>query len=107
MVSAELGILWALCAATLAAGIAQGIAFQSAFHHLSVSLPAQESARVFSSVYVVTYLGSAVPVLGLGALTGIMGIATAAWWFIIVIAAGCLALAAVAWKISRTPAAGH
>ncbi len=105
VVAAESGMLWMLCLATLGAGIAQGMAFQSAFHHLSVSLPAQESARVFSSVYVVTYLGSAVPVLGLGALTGVLGITTAAWWFIAVIATGCLVLAAAAWKIARTSAA--
>lgn len=101
VVAAETGQLWMLCAATLGAGIAQGIAFQAAFHHLSVSLPAKESARVFSSVYVVTYLGSAVPVLGLGALTGILGITASTWWFVSVIAGGCLLLAGAALRVSR------
>lgn len=102
VVSAESGLLWMLCLAMLGAGIAQGVAFQSAFHRLSVSLPAQESARVFSSVYVVTYLGSAAPVVGLGALTGSLGITVAASLFVSVVAGGCLLLAAAALKISRT-----
>ncbi len=102
VVSAESGLLWMLCLAMLGAGIAQGIAFQSAFHRLSASLPAQETARVFSSVYVVTYLGSAVPVVGLGALTGSLGIMVAASLFVSVVAGGCLLLAVAALKISRT-----
>lgn len=101
-VAAESGLLWMLALAMLFAGFAQGIAFQSAFHRLSSSLPAHESARVFSSVYIVTYLGSAVPVIGLGALTGILGISVAASLFVSVVAGGCLILAVVAWKVSRT-----
>lgn len=100
-VSAESGILWLLSLAMLGAGCAQGIAFQSAFHQLSASLPARESARVFSSVYVVTYLGSAVPVVGLGILTGVVGISVAAALFIAVVAVGCLVLAVVAWRVAR------
>ena len=100
--AAESGQLWALGLAMLGAGIAQGIAFQAAFHQLSVSLPAHETAKVFSSVYVITYLGSAVPVVGLGALTGVLGITSASWLFVSVVAGGCVALAAAAWRISRS-----
>lgn len=82
-----------LCAATLFAGMSQGTAFRAVFHQLSVSVPPADNARVVSAVYVVTYLGSAVPVFGLGALADAVGVSASVYWFAGAVAAACLVLA--------------
>jgi MFS family permease len=84
-----------LCAATLFAGMSQGTAFRAVFHELSVAVPSADNARVVSAVYVVTYLGSAVPVLGLGALADTVGVSASVYWFAGAVAAACLVLAGV------------
>ncbi|MBT2514726.1 MFS transporter [Arthrobacter sp. ISL-30] len=52
-------------AATLT-GLSQGIGFRTLFAGLNSELPLGTAARTVSLMYVVTYLGSALPVLGLG-----------------------------------------
>lgn len=80
-----------LVVASAAAGVGQGIAFRAGFDAVASSVPAERHARTVSLLYVVTYLGSAVPVLGLGALAGAVGIGAAAAWFL----AACAVAAAV------------
>ncbi|MEE1620442.1 MFS transporter [Zafaria sp. Z1313] len=88
-----------LIAASLLAGAAQGAAFRAAFNDVAAAVPARQHAQVVSTVYVVTYLGSALPVLGLGLAAGIVGLPSAVAWFAGAIGAGCLATAAaVAWR---------
>jgi predicted MFS family arabinose efflux permease len=90
-----------LCAATLSAGMSQGSAFRTAFSALTVSVPPADNARVVSAVYVVTYLGSAVPVLGLGGLASAIGVSASVGWFSGVLAALCLLLSGGIWLESR------
>lgn len=56
----------ALLAAAFAIGASQGVAFRTLFATLSALTPPREVARSVSLMYVVTYLGSAIPVLVLG-----------------------------------------
>lgn len=83
----------ALVAASAVAGVGQGIAFRAGFDAVAASVPAERHARAVSLLYVMTYLGSAVPVLGLGALAAAMGIGAAAVLFLgaCAVAAGVLA----------------
>jgi predicted MFS family arabinose efflux permease len=92
-VAGALSSLPLLCFAALFAGSSQGIAFRTAFNELSVAVAPVDNARVVSAVYVVTYLGSAVPVLGLGVLAGAVGVPSSVYWFAGTLAAACLVLA--------------
>lgn len=82
-----------LIIASLLAGAGQGTAFRSAFNDVALAVEPSRHAQVISTVYVVTYLGSAVPVLCLGLVAGLIGLPAAVAWFAGVIAAGCLAVA--------------
>lgn len=80
--------------ACAAAGIGQGIAFATAFGAATAAVsPAQHGSTV-TKIYIVTYLGSAIPVLALGGLTEALGISPAVSLFAVVTAAGCGALLA-------------
>lgn len=85
-----------LVVASVAAGVGQGIAFRAGFDAVAASVPAGRHAQTVSLLYVVTYMGSAVPVVGLGALVGGVGLGPAATGFLsaCALAAGCLAAAA-------------
>ncbi|MDN5825299.1 MAG: MFS transporter, partial [Micrococcaceae bacterium] len=63
-----------------------------------------QHSQVISTVYVVTYLGSAVPVLCLGLVAGLIGLPAAVAWFAGIIGAGCLAVA-ISVLAHRRPAA--
>lgn len=63
-----------LVAAATGAGLGQGIAFRTAFNNVAGKVEAASHARIISSVYVITYLGSALPVLGLGWAAGVFGL---------------------------------
>jgi hypothetical protein len=52
-------------------------------------------AQVVSTVYVITYLGSAVPVLGLGWATGVFGQAAAVAGFVLACGTAALVLSAL------------
>ncbi|MGP5726327.1 MFS transporter [Arthrobacter rhombi] len=82
-----------LIAASLLAGAGQGTAFRTAFNDVALAVEPARHSQVISTVYVVTYLGSAVPVLCLGLVAGVIGLPAAVAWFAGVIAAGCLAVA--------------
>lgn len=73
-VAAGNGNLVLLVAASIGAGLGQGVAFRTAFNSLAGKVEATHHARVISSVYVITYLGSALPVLGLGWAAGSFGL---------------------------------
>ncbi|WP_417233422.1 MFS transporter [Arthrobacter sp.] len=90
-----------LVAASLLAGAGQGTAFRTAFNEVALAVEPSRHAQVISSVYVVTYLGSAVPVLGLGLVAGLIGLPAAVAWFAAVIAAGCLLVAVAAVRDAR------
>lgn len=88
---------WLLVAASLAAGVGQGIAFRTAFNDVAGKVEASRHAQIISTVYVITYLGSAVPVIALGLAAAAYGLEGAASGFVVLcgIAAGSLAAVAL------------
>ena len=81
-----------LVVASLAAGFGQGMAFRAVFNDVAASVEAAQHAQIISTVYVITYLGSALPVLGLGAAGAAWGLAVSVTWFSAAITAACAAL---------------
>lgn len=101
-VAGALASLPLLVAASLLAGAGQGTAFRTAFNDMALAVEPARHAQVISTVYVVTYLGSALPVLGLGLVAGAIGLPAAVAWFAAVLAAGCLAVAGAALRGHQT-----
>lgn len=87
---------WLLVLASITAGVGQGIAFRVVFNDVAGKVEAERHAQVISTLYVLTYLGSAIPVIGMGVLVSVWGLPTAVLGFSVVVAAACAALAAVA-----------
>ncbi|MCC3294947.1 MFS transporter [Arthrobacter sp. zg-Y411] len=92
-VAGATGSLALLVAACLLAGFGQGMAFRVVFNEVAAAVEASEHARIISTVYVITYLGSALPVLGLGAAGALWGLGPSVAWFSGLITAACLFLA--------------
>ena len=86
---------WLLIFASVAAGVGQGMAFRTVFNDVAGKVEAARHAQVISTVYVITYLGSALPVIGLGLAAGLVGLQTAVAGFVMVCAAAALTLAAI------------
>lgn len=97
------GVLW-LVATGLIAGVGQGLAFQAAFTRAIAIVPPQRHASTVSGIYTVTYLGSTLPVLGLGVLAEQLSLATAVTVFAILAAAASLLLA---WITRHNPRKLH
>jgi MFS family permease len=91
-------VLLVLAAATAGAG--QGVAFRTVFNEVAARVEPARHAQIVSTVYVITYLGSAVPVLGLGWATGAVGQAAAVGGFAVACGAAALALSVV--TLART-----
>ncbi|MDQ0212831.1 MFS transporter [Arthrobacter bambusae] len=93
-VAASLSSPVLLVAASLSAGVGQGIAFRLVFNDVASKVEASRHAQIISTVYVVTYLGSAVPVIGLGLAASVIGLSAAASYFTVVcgLAAAVLAV---------------
>ncbi|MFC9773258.1 MULTISPECIES: MFS transporter [unclassified Pseudarthrobacter] len=84
-----------LVAACVAAGMGQGLAFRTVFNDVAGKVEAARHAQVISTVYVITYLGSAVPVLGLGWASGMVGQPAAVLGFVVVCGAAAVVLASL------------
>ncbi|MFP5366440.1 MAG: MFS transporter [Actinomycetes bacterium] len=89
-----------LVAAATAAGVGQGIAFRTVFNQVATRVEASRHAQIVSTVYVITYLGSAVPVLGLGWAAGIFGVPAAVMGFVVACGAAALVLSAVTLRLA-------
>ena len=87
-------------AAALAAGVGQGIAFRTVFNEVAAKVEASRHAQIVSTVYVITYLGSAVPVLGLGWASGVVGVPAAIAGFVLLCGAAALILSAVTFRLA-------
>lgn len=85
-----------LVAASLVAGVGQGIAFQAAFTAATAAVDPDHHASTVSAIYTVTYLGSALPVLSLGLLVERLGLTNAVTVFALATALACGALAIAA-----------
>jgi MFS family permease len=84
-----------LVAASIGAGLGQGVAFRTVFNDVAGKVEPARHAQVISTVYVITYLGSAVPVLGLGWATAVFGLPASVTWFVVLCATAAAVLAAV------------
>jgi hypothetical protein len=84
-----------LVAASLSAGVGQGIAFRLVFNDVASKVEASRHAQIISTVYVITYLGSAVPVIGLGLAASVIGLGVAAGCFTVVCGLAAAALSVV------------
>lgn len=91
------GAPWLILSGILA-GAGQGIAFQAAFTRATLAVPQEHHASTVSAIYTVTYLGSTVPVIGLGFVAEQLGLSIAVPIFASVAALGSLVLAAWAWE---------
>ncbi|WAH96375.1 MFS transporter [Arthrobacter sp. MMS18-M83] len=87
-----------LVAASLSAGVGQGIAFRLVFNDVAGKVEASRHAQIISTVYVITYLGSAVPVIGLGLAASVLGLDVAANYFTVVCGLAAMALASVSFR---------
>ena len=95
---------WLLVAASLAAGAGQGIAFRTVFNDVAGKVEASRHAQIISTVYVITYMGSALPVIGLGFATAAYGLDGAVTGFVVLCGATATALAALTLRRAlRTP----
>jgi len=83
-----------LVAAAIAAGLGQGLAFRIVFNDVADRVEPARHAQIISTVYVITYLGSAVPVLGLGWASAAFGMAPAVQGFVLLCGAAALGLSA-------------
>ncbi|MHA7241189.1 MFS transporter [Arthrobacter sp. TMS1-12-1] len=88
------GSLPLLVGACVVAGSGQGMAFRVVFNEVALRVDPALHAQTVSAVYVITYLGSAVPVLGLGAAAGSWGLDASVTVFALAICAVCGVLAA-------------
>lgn len=82
-----------LVLACAAAGTGQGLAFRTVFNDVAGKVEAARHAQVVSTVYVITYLGSAVPVLGLGWASAVLGQEAAVGGFVLACGAAAMSLA--------------
>jgi hypothetical protein len=68
---------WLLMVAGVAAGVGQGLSFRTVFNDVAGKVEASSHAQIISTVYVITYRGSALPVVGLGLAAGVLGLQAA------------------------------
>jgi predicted MFS family arabinose efflux permease len=88
--------IWVLLAGTILAGVGHGLGFLGALAMVNRIAPSAHRADVTSSLYVITYLGVSLPVIGVGLLAGWLSLALAVCVFAAVTAAAALAVAALA-----------
>ncbi|WP_426996490.1 MFS transporter [Pseudarthrobacter sp. N5] len=84
-----------LIAASIAAGLGQGVAFRTVFNDVAGKVEASHHAQIISTVYVITYLGSALPVVGLGIATAAYGLQASVAGFVLLCGAAAMGLAAL------------
>ncbi|GAA5229918.1 MFS transporter [Arthrobacter cryoconiti] len=90
-----------LVLASVSAGLGQGAAFRVVFNDVAAAVEPVHHAQVISAVYIVTYLGSAIPVLGLGVAVSLWGLQASVTGFAVPIAVSCVVLALVACRRGR------
>ncbi|MFC9842679.1 MFS transporter [Streptomyces sp. NPDC060223] len=75
-------LLSLVVASALVAGVGQGLAFRGALSAVAEASPPDRRAAVISMLFVVAYAGISLPVIGVGVLTGPMGLEGAGLVFI-------------------------
>lgn len=97
LIGVERAHLAVVLCALLVLGVGQGLTFRSAFAAAVDSVEISAHARTVSSIYLITYLGSALPVIGLGWAAGVFGMATGMRIFLSAAILLAVTLAVVAW----------
>jgi MFS family permease len=92
-VAGALDSLPLLVGACVAAGLGQGMAFRVVFNQVSLQVEPALHAQIISTLYVITYLGSAVPVLGLGAAAAVWGLDASVTGYAGLVGGACALLA--------------
>ncbi|MBL1114175.1 MFS transporter [Streptomyces sp. 110] len=90
-VSLAIASLELLVLGAVVAGTGQGLSFHAAVRVVTERSPADHRAEVTSALFVLMYLAISIPVIGVGALTVVVGLRSAGLIF-----TGCVALLAVA-----------
>lgn len=85
----EAALLPVVVLAMIVIGLGQGLAFRAAFSAAVDAVAPSEHASTVSAIYVVTYLGSTIPVIGLGWAAGHFGLQASIQVFLI----GCVLMA--------------
>lgn len=80
-----------LLAASVLAGTGQGLAFMGSLGDVSEIAPAERKGNIVASYYVVIYLATALPAVGVGVLAQLASLSTAFLVFVYVVIAICLA----------------
>nr|WP_240931598.1 MFS transporter [Azotobacter chroococcum] len=89
------GQAWGFCLFTLGSGVGYGAAFVGAMGRLAVIAPAEHRGALTSLFYVAGYLGSALSILGIGALVDAIGLLPAMQGLVVCVG---LAAAAILWR---------
>ena len=90
-----------LFAGSVLAGASQGLAFRALFTRASAALEPAARASQLSTLWVVVYLGSSLPIIGVGFLARAYGILPAFATFAAIAATACLALGASSLRAER------
>lgn len=80
-----------LLVATVVGGSGQGLTFAGSLADVNEIAPAAHKANTVASYFVIVYLGTALPVIGVGALADPMGLVAAIQVFAVVVVVACLA----------------
>ncbi|MDT0431128.1 MFS transporter [Streptomyces salyersiae] len=80
-------LLWLVVLSAVVGGTGQGLAFRGALSAVAAASPADRRAAVISTLFVVAYVGISLPVIGVGVLSGPMGLEGAGLVFIACMAA--------------------
>ena len=105
IVVAHVRSLSVIAAASVLAGLGLGLAFRGSLAAVTAVAPEDRKGDVVATYYLVVYLGTALPVVGVGLVALGTGLLTAVQAFGYVVGAGCLV--GLCWVVApqRTPAA--
>ena len=92
-----------LVIASISAGLGQGSSFRTVFNDMAGKVSPSRHAQTISAVYVITYLGSAGPVIGLGWAAAVFGLQSSVAVFAVLCGASALVLAAVTLRAALLP----
>ncbi|MDP5182505.1 MFS transporter [Blastococcus sp. BMG 814] len=90
LVAAALGSIPALLLACAVSGFGHGLTFGSALAEVSEASPADQRGELISAFQVIAFLGSGIPIIGVGLMAEYGDLLSAVQLFVIATSAGCL-----------------
>ena len=100
-IAGSISSLALLLAATVVAGLGQGLTFLGGLTAINSAAPTDRRADVLSSFFVILYLGVGVPVVGVGFVATRVGLLTAVQYFAWGAAVLCVMVLAVLARAQR------